>query len=54
MVSPLWIAADSGDVDQVRVLLTDPSSVDIEIKGMSFVIRGSFEKLLIFFLQSNR
>ncbi|KAL5533964.1 hypothetical protein ACEPAG_424 [Sanghuangporus baumii] len=32
MVSPLWIAADTGDIDQVRLLLEDGSSVDIEIK----------------------
>ncbi|EJD03674.1 uncharacterized protein FOMMEDRAFT_154779 [Fomitiporia mediterranea MF3/22] len=32
MVSPLWIAADNGDVDQVHHLLTEASAIDIEIK----------------------
>ena len=36
MVSPLWIASDNGDAQQVVLLLKDIQSVHLEIKGSFF------------------
>ena len=36
MVSPIWKAASEGDLEKVKELLNEPSSIDIEIKGQPY------------------
>lgn len=36
MVSPLWTACSEGNLETVLGILSDPSPVDIEIRGLLF------------------
>lgn len=48
MVSPLWNASSEGDADQVQLLLSEASPIDIEIKGRLHELFMNDSHLIIF------